>query len=648
MQLRRCELLLILEAVIALSSAIVPVYTNENGITHTIKRINQNIGGSLFPRATETRDLRSLNGIWNFRKSPPNPLYGYLNGWQERDLAKTGPVIPMPVPSSFNDVGTDASLRDHVGMVWYDRRFYVPRWWLDNQQRVWLRFSSVHYNTKVFVNAFEVVSHEIGHLPFEVEITDFVSNNSSNLLTVVIDNTLTRNTIPQENGYDFFNYAGIHRSVYLYSTPQVYIEDIVTQTDVQGYTGFLTYNVTYKGADEEVTCLAEVFDANNTKVAALLACTGLVDIANANLWWPYLMHHTPGYLYTLKITLIGADGVPMDTYSEKIGIRVLNWTRTAMYINNEPLYLRGFGMHEDSDLRGKGWDPVLWVRNFNLIKWVGANAFRTSHYPYAEEIYQLADEQGIMVIGECPSVNANFYSEELLMKHKESLTEMIRRDRNHPSVIMWSVANEPQACGSDKLCHIYYSKIVKHVKDMDMSRAVTFALADPRDVIGEHMDIISFNRYNGWYQDVGSVSQVAAKVYNESYNWHLRYNKPVLMSEYGADTIRGMHTLPEYVFSEDYQVALMSEHFKAFDKLRQAGFFIGEFIWNFADFATKQGITRVGGNKKGIFTRARQPKASAHHLRARYRALAAADAGAPPPPPDRYVADARAARHLDL
>ncbi|XP_063825669.1 beta-glucuronidase isoform X2 [Ostrinia nubilalis] len=644
--LRLSPLLLVLGTVVTLVCAIVPVTTNENGIQPVVKRINKHVGGALYPRATETRDLRTLDGIWNFRRSPPNPLYGYLNGWQEQDLFKTGPVIPMPVPSSYNDVGEDASLRDHQGVVWYDRRFFVPRGWTD--QRVWLRFSSVHYNAKVFVNGMEVASHEIGHLPFEAEITDFVSLNSSNLLTVVVDNLLTRNTIPQENGYDFFNYAGIHRTVYIYSTPQTYIEDIVTQTDIQGYTGLVTYNVTYKGGRNDVDCLIEIYDKNETKVGSLLSCVGVVDIANANLWWPYLMHPNPGYLYTFKVCLVGSDGDFLDTYSEKIGIRVVNWTTKSVYLNGKPLYLRGFGMHEDSDLRGKGWDPVLWVKNFNLIKWIGANAFRTSHYPYAEEIYQLADEQGIMIVGECPSVNAFLYTDELLRKHKQSLTEMIRRDRNHPSVIMWSVANEPQQCGSNKNCDYYYSQIVGHVKDLDRSRAVTFALADPNDQIGKFMDVISFNRYNGWYAETGSLLHITQRVMNESTQWHLKYNKPVLMSEYGADTIAGMHTKPEFVFSEDYQVALMSEHFKAFDKLRQEGFFMGEFIWNFADFATRQGITRVEGNKKGIFTRARQPKASAHHLRARYLALAAADAGAQPPPPEYYVADHAPAYHEEL
>ncbi|CAK1551180.1 unnamed protein product [Leptosia nina] len=119
------------------------------------------------------------------------------------------------------------------------------------------------------------------------------------------------------------------------------------------------------------------------------------------------------------------------------------------------------------------------------------------------------------------------------------------------------------------------------------------------------------------------------------------------MTEYGADTLAGLHLYPEYVWSEEYQVALMSEHFKAFDKLRQSGFFAGEFIWNFADFKTPQSITRVGGNKKGIFTRSRQPKASAHHLRSRYHSLAAAESGANPPDFNYYVFD-RIMTHNEL
>lgn len=658
---------LLISLCLTICHAVLPGTSSANDISELRKKAASSLTGALYPQATETRDLRNLDGIWNFRKSPTDPEFGYRNGWYEQDLDKTGPVIPMPVPSSFNDVGEDKSLRDHVGLVWYDRRFQVPSWWLKNEQRVWLRFSSVHYAAQVWINGKSVTHHEIGHLPFEVEITEFVKAGDDNLLTVAVDNTLLSDTIPQgtvrdvivnnqiklEQTYtfDFFNYAGIHRSVFLYSTPYVYIDDVIVNTDLQGLTGFIVYNVTSKGAtkDQDVLCLIQLFDKNDTLVTSANDCAGLLEVPNAKFWWPYLMNPQPGYLYTMKASLIGPQGDIIDTYKQKVGIRTVTWTNTTVYLNEKPIYMRGFGMHEDSDLRGKGWDPVLWTKNFNLIRWVGANAFRTSHYPYAEEIYQLADEQGIMIIDECPSVDTDLFSDSLLAKHKQSLTELIRRDKNHPSIVMWSIANEPRT--QYKAADAYFGEVAQHVRSMDLSRPITMALAQGYNIdkTAQHCDVVSFNRYNGWYQNTGSLVNIEANVRAEATNWHQKHNKPIMMLEYGADTIAGLHLLPDYVWSEEYQVALLSEHFKAFDKLRKKGFFMGEFIWNFADFKTAQTIIRVGGNKKGIFTRSRQPKAAAHHLRKRYFQLAGADNGADIPEDLlSYTSDDLPVKHSEL
>lgn len=134
----------------------------------------------------------------------------------------------------------------------------------------------------------------------------------------------------------------------------------------------------------------------------------------------------------------------VDIYRLRFGVRTLKWNTTQFLINDKPIYFRGFGRHEDSDLRGKGLDWALITKDFNLLRWIGANAYRTSHYPYSEESMEFADENGIMIIDECPSVDADSYSQALLEKHKESLNQLVHRDKNHPSVIMWSIANEPR------------------------------------------------------------------------------------------------------------------------------------------------------------------------------------------------------------
>ncbi|KAK9710589.1 Glycosyl hydrolases family 2, TIM barrel domain [Popillia japonica] len=347
------------------------------------------------------------------------------------------------------------------------------------------------------------------------------------------------------------------------------------------------------------------------------------------------MDPEPGYLYTLKIELVSPNNDLIDIYRQACGIRTLTWTNTTFLINNKPVYLHGFGRHEDADIRGKGLDLPTTLRDYNLIKWIGANAYRTSHYPYADEIMDLADSLGIMIIDECPSVNTEFFPASLLNNHLlirtsllnnhliiNSLTELIARDKNRPSVIAWSIANEPRTQSYE--AGVYFGKVAAHVRSLDLSRPITIALARSvyEDRAGQHLDIISFNRYNAWYQNGGSLDMITKNVVNEATAWFEKYNKPVLMSEYGADTMEGLHISPSFIWSEEFQVKLMSKHFEAFDQLRAKGFFIGEFIWNFADFKTAQTYTRVGGNKKGIFTRNRQPKASAHHLRRRYLKLA--------------------------
>lgn len=602
-------------------------------------------GGMLFPRESESRDVRTLDGVWNFRLCPEeDPEQGSRERWFHQDLTQTGEVIPMPVPASYNDVTTERYIRDHVGVVYYDRTFFVPANWDAGSSRVWMRFGSVHYAAKVWINGHLVMMHEIGHLPFEKEITSKLRFGAKNRVTVEVDNTLYQQSIPQGRlveintdmgpktvqtyTFDFFNYAGIHRPVYLYTTPHTYLDDMTITTDVDGSTGYINYALVLGGVTSRETprIQIDVLDADGNFVYSHTDHDGLkgrIEVPDARLWWPYLMDPDPGYLYTLQVRVTGHIWGHDDVYRQPVGIRTVEWTNSSVLINGKPIYIRGFGKHEDGNIRGKGLDYPTLVRDFNLFKWVGGNAFRTSHYPYAEEIMDFADRMGIMVIDECPSVDTENYSPTLLQKHKDSLGELIRRDKNRPSVIMWSVANEARTQLAD--ADAYFKNVVAYVKTLDKTRPVTAAISRQfyEDKVVQHLDVVGVNRYYGWYRDSGRLEVVRTNTENDMANWrHKHPSKPFLMMEYGADTYSGLHQLPEYVWSEEYQISLMSENFKAFDNLRKKGWFIGEMIWNFADFMTAQTSARVGGNKKGIFTRDRQPKSSAHHVRRRYFALA--------------------------
>lgn len=165
---------------------------------------------------------------------------------------------------------------------------------------------------------------------------------------------------------------------------------------------------------------------------------------------------------------------------------------------------------------------------------------------------------------------------------------MIHRDRNHPSVVMWSIANEPNSHYGGSTA--YFREITEFTRSIDTSHPITAAIHvnEVEDNLGQFCDIISFNDYNAWYINTGRLDMITNRVVAKAERWHAMHNKPVLMSEYGADTLEGLHILPSFVWTEEFQIELFSRHFEAFDRLRSTGYFIGEFVWNFQDFKTGQ------------------------------------------------------------
>ena len=253
----------------------------------------------------------------------------------------------------------------------------------------------------------------------------------------------------QEYTFDFFNYAGIHRPVKLYTTPEVYIGNITTtyEVDTDLTRSSVSYEVEVGGttsrADTQVTI--NLKDKEGYVVQTGSGPSGTLNLLNQHLWWPVGMNETVGYMHTLEVELTAASGVK-DVYRLPIGIRTVQISGTYFLINGKNFYFHGFGRHEDWNIRGKGMDWTMIIKDFNLIDWVGANSFRTSHYPYSEEIMQMCDERGIVVIDECPAVgmrDAYNFVNKTLEHHLAVMKELVSRDRNHPSVVMWSVANEP-------------------------------------------------------------------------------------------------------------------------------------------------------------------------------------------------------------
>jgi beta-glucuronidase len=236
----------------------------------------------------------------------------------------------------------------------------------------------------------------------------------------------------------------------------------------------------------------------------------------------------------------------------------------------------------------------------------------------------LADEYGILVIDEVPAVGVNWWdvnfapnriNDETQALHKELIAQLVARDKNHPSVVMLSVANE--AGTHEDASRAYFKGVIdraREVSDLPVT-IVEFTKFDDGCKVGDLVDVICLNRYYGWYYDHGDLSVVRRDTREEIEKFYNGFGKPIIVTEFGADTIEGLHSIPSESFSEEFQKEYVEECCKAFD---DCPFCIGEHVWHFADFKTKQGLTRIRGNRKGVFTKDRQPKTSAHYLRERW------------------------------
>lgn len=588
----------------------------------------------LKPQATATRELLNLDGIWDFRVDFANE--GFEKNWAGRKLNTN---LDIAVPSSYNDLFTDAAIREHVGWVWYQRTVRVPRGWAG--ERVMVRVDAATHEGVVFVNGKRVASHVGGYMPFAADITEFAAAGSEILLTVAVNNVLTNETIPPgrvatlSNGrkqqtylHDFYNYAGLARSVWLYSVPETHITDVTVNTDYTGTTGKVSYSVEVEGGADVSVVLK---DEAGSVVATGSGASGELSVANVKLWQP-----GAAYLYRLTVQAHNGGNV-VDEYGVNVGVRTIRVEGNQFLINNEPFYFTGFGMHEDHVVKGKGHDNSFLVNDFQLLKWVGANSFRTSHYPYAEEVMDYADRHGIVIIDETAAVGLNqsfssmfggpklptFGPETANKKTQANLLqavrELIARDKNHPSVVMWSITNEAET-GTQEAVD-FFKPAIDLARELD-GRPVTYinVMTEPfgKCLVAPLVDVICLNRYWGWYEDHADLDNAKIHLEAELKGWTEKYNVPIVITEYGADTVAGAHSIHELPWSEEYQTAFLNANHEIFDKFPGI---VGEQVWNFADFQTKPGIFRVLGNKKGVFTRDRQPKAAAHTLRARWTQL---------------------------
>ena len=586
---------------------------------------------ALFPQENPYRSISDLSGIWEFKKDPEN--IGIKNQWFN-GLTETRSIA---VPGSWNEQFTDS--RDYLDAVWYQTEAFVPENWSDEE--VWIRFGSVNYYATVWVNGQQLGIHEGGHLPFAFDISKVTKTGKKNTIVVRVENELKPSRVPTgdvpngffsnypKSNFDFFPYAGINRKVWLYTLPKKgKISDLTVKTNFEKTTGKVTVAIEKVGAVKsgEVILTGDKNSITKSFKFSKDKATVEIDVPQVNLW----SIENP-FLYDLKVVIKDND-TPLDQYQLPIGIRTVAVNEKTILLNGEPVFLKGFGKHEDFPIFGRGVANPVIVKDYALLKWIGANSYRTSHYPYDEEYYRMADREGILIIDEIPAVGLFFHGDkndvaERQRMCKQYLEELYYRDKNHPSVIMWCVANEPfpekinfsieggEPTDPDSI--VAFQELFDLIRSLDNTRLTTLVgvMGGPLEWIGL-ADVICINRYWGWYAQSGEIAKGAAVLNQEIEGLYSAFKKPIIVSEFGVDTYPGMHAEQPEMFTEEYQ----KEFIKAYlDVADSKEYVTGMHIWAFADFKTTQGIVRFGGmNYKGVFTRDRKPKMAAHYLKERW------------------------------
>jgi beta-glucuronidase len=510
----------------------------------------------------------------------------------------------LKVPGDWNS--QDEKLLFYEGTLWYKKSFDYQK---KDRARLFVHFGAANYLTDVYLNGQKLGRHEGGFTPFNFEITAVVKEKE-NFLVAKVDNKRRQDAVPTLNT-DWWNYGGLTRSVTLVELPETFIHDYFLQLK-KGSLDELSGWVKLNGAAGNQVVTIEIPEAGSRQTVTTNA-SGYAPIsfrANLQLWSP-----DKPKLYELTLSSRS------DKVRERIGFRSVEARGTDILLNGKPIFLRGISIHEESPLRGGRAHSEDDART--LLTWakeLGCNFVRLAHYPHNEHMMSLADEMGVMVWSEIPVYWTILWdSADTFANARNQLGELITRDKNRASVILWSVANEtPVSATRNK----FLKGLIDHARSLDPTRLLTAAnerhYADPNtqlvdDPLGQYLDVLGCNEYIGWYDGPPEKA--------DRLTWKVTLNKPLIISEFGADALFGLHGDKGVRWTEEYQKDLY-EHQIAM--LRKIPSLRGMSPWILTDFRSpRRPLPRIQDfyNRKGLISHRGERKQAFFVLQSFYREL---------------------------
>ncbi|MDX2082351.1 MAG: glycoside hydrolase family 2 TIM barrel-domain containing protein [Terrimicrobiaceae bacterium] len=541
----------------------------------------------------------SLDGLWQFAFLGEEPYAG---------SEQTAWTLAL-IPSAFD------ALPDHAGQrgrAVYQTSFFCPA----GQTGV-LRFEAVSMRAEIWVDGQNLASHACGYAPFDVHVPP--STATERELVVIVDNRFDFATCPMhEECFDFYQYGGILRSVSFRPLPTGPWVRSLRVLPTAGYRDG-EVEVTVEVGNAEDASTLRVFSAGQELASIGLDAAGrfgpaIVRVPDPRVWSP----QDPA-LHELRVALVDRQGAECDDAEVTFGLRRIETRDGRLWLNGERLVLKGYNRHEWHPNFGPCTPVAQMLADLQLMRKLGCNFVRGSHYPQDQRFLDLCDRMGFLVWEEnlgWGQREKTFASELFRRHHAETLEAMVRASWNHPSVILWGFLNE---AGTDQdYCGETIEESVRLIRSLDASRPITFAsMFGMVDRHFDKVDVISINQYPGWYGCEGHPDPlslvapgIAATV--ESIDRRGFRAKPIIVSEIGAEALYGWRDPHNDFFTEDYQAEYLRTACEAVlgnDRLS------GIALWHFSDARTYGGCRAMVRprtfNNKGTFDEYRRPKAAA-------------------------------------
>ena len=534
------------------------------------------------------RPKELLDGDWNYAVDQYDTCIR-AKWFEERYFDENGNTLPvdfsfdewqrMKLPSCWNMISDSYTL--YEGSMIFTRKFRYKKQ-ADGEKTI-LRIGAANYLCRVFLNKKYIGMHRGGSTPCCFDVTDYLE--SENRLIIQVDNTRRKGQVPTL-ATDWFNYGGVYRNIALIRVPEIYVKDF--RVALEPHCNFNKIRV-YVKLSQKITDTATVAidELGISKEIILQNGEGeaLLD-AMPELWSP----DNPK-LYDVELSCAG------DHVRDRVGFREIRVEGMDLLLNGKPVFLHGICCHEESMTNGKALTDDERIENIRIAKELGCNFMRLAHYPHNERMAQLADELGLLLWEEIPVYwNIDFDSEDTYQDAENQLKELIYRDYNRASVIIWSVGNENE--DTDARLQ-FMGRLAKCARDLDRTRAVSaaclvnFKKNAIEDRLEQYLDIIGLNEYCGWYvADLNTIPELFA---------NSRPDKPVIITEFGADAYAGFHGTVIDKGTEECQKFIYE---KQIEVIRKIPYIKGMTPWILYDFRCPQrtSVNQRYYNTKGLLS----------------------------------------------